>query len=226
MGPVDRGRTTLDNKVFMSIHFSYSVPVLTNSQQIKADQTVSDDKKDVFQDQDKDLLPSPPFDFRELSAPPAVEQGQKDIISRTQSTNIENNKPLDQECASNKVTSINKRNSAKKLVKTTTLNSQMENRLLKSGKESITTNKSIKESVGKTENYKDDICEKCHHRKGKLRSKSVQQKDENIKQANDSKFSKRQQQEEKEILKRYILVGVTKDNLCNCLDHVDKTFKV
>ena len=97
------------------------------------------------------------------------------------------------------------------------------NRLLKSGKDSILPNE---ESVGNSEYEKVDICEKCHHRKGKLRSKSFKKKDEKIKQAKDSNSSQGQHLEEKEIMKRYILVGVSKDNVCNCLDHVDKTVKV
>jgi len=172
----------------------------------------------VFQDQDQVPLPSPPFDFRELPSPPAGEQGRKDIISKTHLTNME-------KCKSNKVILIQKKKCANELMETNSLSNEDQkenNGLLKSGKDSILPNK---ESVGKSEYEKVDICEKCHHRKGKLRSKSFKKKDEKIKQAKDSKSSQMQQLEEKETLKRYILVGVSKDNICNCLDHVDKTFK-
>lgn len=74
-----------------------------------------------------------------------------------------------------------------------------------------------KENARKT--GQEDICPKCHHKKGRRKSKNPKQKNINPKNVDDSDLSQRIKKEEKEIPQRYIKETLSADHFCTCSNH-------
>jgi len=126
---------------------------------------------------------------------------------------------------------IKKRHTAKEL-KTEYLpnnfSKKQKGEMLKSGKEAtneLFQKKNTREDEVKAKTVEDDdICEKCHHKKGPIKRLNVKKNEEKIKSTNvkstdDSDLSQKRTREEKEILKRYITENPTNELYCICFNH-------
>jgi hypothetical protein len=169
-------------------------------------QTANDIKNDLFPDSNQFVSPSPPFNFRELPEPPTITKEQINTAAKTSSKNIALGKVSNAEAETIEDTGGKKNDSIYKLKEDTKYNRKEETQLLKS------------ENAGEQKKEDDDICPKCHHKKGIRKRKNVK-KNEKLKNVDDSDLSKKRQKEEKEILQNYIKEPPSLDHFCNCSIH-------
>ena len=168
-------------------------------------QTENDIKKDLFPDPNQFVSPSPPFNFRELPEPPTITEEQRNTEAKTSSKNIALRKVSNTEAETIEDKAHKKNGSINELKDDTKYNRKEKPRLLKS------------ENVGKQEKEDDDICPKCHHKKGRRMQKNVKKNNMKLKNMEDPDLFQRK--EEKEILQRYTNKISNNDPFCNCSKH-------
>ena len=181
-------------------------------------QTESDPQENLVQAPQS----SPPFHFRQLPEPPAGNNEEEEDSKDKEHLNEIN--ITEEKEGKIRVPRKNKR-SKKKEAKERSKHEAALNDMQKSGKEtedSIDCTKRANENVAKNKVIEDDdICEKCHHKKGPIKRHAVKQKEERMenkesKSTDESDLSQRRTREEKEILKRYITETPSNELYCNC----------
>ena len=173
-------------------------------------QTANDIKKDLFPDPNQFVSPSPPFNFRELPEPPTITEEQRNTEAKTSSKNIALRKVSNTEAETIEDKAHKKNGSINELkddIKASKYNRKEKTQLLKF------------ENAGKQKKEDDDICPKCHHKKGIRKRKHVKKNDMTLKNVDDSDLSKKRLKEEKEILQSYIKEPPSADDFCNCSVH-------
>ena len=178
-------------------------------------ETANDIKNDLFPDPNQFVSPAPPFNFRELPEPPTITEEQINTEAKTSSKNIALGKVSNTEAETIEDTGGKNNDSINELKDDTKYDRKEKPRLLKS------------ENVGKQEKENDDICPKCHHKKGIRKRKNVKKDDMKLKNLDDSDLPQRRQKEEKETIHRYIKETPSTDQFCNCSNHGvdDKTLR-
>lgn len=163
---------------------------------------------------------SPPFHFRELPEPPKGDDEEKE--DATDKNQLHEITIKEEKEAKSRVPRKNIR-SKKKQTKEKLINEATTTKLLKSGKVSEDSINHKKRANEKKHIEADDICEKCHHKKGPIKRKIVKTNEEKIekesKSTDESDLSQRRTREEKEILKRYIKETPSNELYCNCYNH-------
>ena len=159
-------------------------------------------KKDLFPDPNYFVPPSPLLNFRELPEPPTITEGKRNTEAKISSKNIALGKESNKEAETIENDSTTK---LKESTKPSKYDRKEKTQLLKS------------EYAGKQEKEDDDICPKCHHKKGMRKRKNVKKNE--LTNVDDSDLSKSRQTEEKEILHRYTKETPSADHFCNCSIH-------